>query len=182
MKRTYLFLGAIAILLFGTVFYFLRRNKTEPKVVLPSDESTKNTSNEVVYYIKSPSDEALQRLKSLESNTEVALTASENISKLSLVKISPENASLYHFENIENGEPFATLGLAKNEATAGQSVTVIVGGIVSGFQNLEVGQTYYAQNNGSISTLMPETGIIRSVGIAINQNDLFLDFSQKLVI
>jgi hypothetical protein len=74
-----------------------------------------------------------------------------------------------------SGYSFNTVGIAKNSATAGQTVSVINGGVSNVHSGLTTGDVYYANSDGSLTTTV---GNYR-VGLAISATEILLDSNRN---
>lgn len=134
----------------------------------------------ILYVPSTYNDSSLQsKISELESLTEIALTAGENIAFGKVVAI--QNGTVYLFDPTDEDMFNLPIGIAKMSAVSGNLIKVALSGRVSGFESLIPNKKYYSTSSGEITTLAPQTGSLRSVGIALNTKDLFIDFSQNIL-
>ncbi len=133
----------------------------------------------IMYVPSSTTDSSLQaKITELENLTEISLTAGENIGFGKVVGIQNGVAVLYDPTNEDMYN--LAIGIAKTSAVSGNLIRVALAGKISGFTGLQANKTYYATTAGGMSINDPESGMLRSVGIAISTTELLLDFSQKI--
>ena len=133
----------------------------------------------ILYVPTSSNDSSLQaKISELENLTEIALRAGENIGFGKVVAI--QNGTVCLFDPTDEDMYNLAIGIAKASAVSGNLIRVALAGKISGFTGLEPNKTYYATIAGGMSTNDPESGMLRSVGIAISPSDLLIDFSQKV--
>lgn len=133
----------------------------------------------ILYVPSTYNDSPLQsKISELENLTEIALTAGENIAFGKVVAI--QNGTVYLFDPTDEDMFNLPIGIAKMSAVSGSLIRVALAGKISGFTGLEPNKTYYATIAGGMSIDDPESGMLRSVGIAISSSELLIDFSQKI--
>lgn len=121
---------------------------------------------------------AKDELNSIKGTTETTVIANETIDKNKVVCFNNGLANLYQpANNAINDFP---IGIAKESVAQGQRLRVAIAGIVDDFTGIVVNTNYYASANGGITDVAPTSGMLRSVGFAIDADSLFLDFGQKV--
>lgn len=149
------------------------------EIVEPTEKNTTPVQPSILYVPTSSNDSSLQaKISELENLTEIALTAGENIGFGKVVAI--QNGTVYLFDQTDEDMYNLAIGIAKTSAVSGNLIRIALAGKISGFTGLEPNKTYYATTAGGMSTNESE-GIVRSVGVAISETDLLLDFSQKII-
>ncbi|MDI9872183.1 hypothetical protein [Flectobacillus roseus] len=144
-----------------------------------TDTNTVPAQASILYVPTSSNDSSLQaKISELENLTEIALTAGENIGFGKVVAI--QNGTVYLFDPTDEDMYNLAIGIAKTSAVSGNLIRVALAGKINGFTGLEPNQTYYATIAGGMSIDDPESGMLRSVGIAISSSELLIDFSQKI--
>lgn len=144
-----------------------------------TDTNTAPAQASILYVPTSSNDSTLQaKISELENLTEIALTAGENIGFGKVVAI--QNGTVYLFDPTDEDMYNLAIGIAKTSAVSGNLIRVALAGKISGFTGLEPNQTYYATIAGGMSIDDPESGMLRSVGIALSSSELLIDFSQKV--
>jgi len=144
-----------------------------------TDTNTAPVQPSILYVPTSSNDSSLQaKILELENLTEIALTAGENIGFGKVVAI--QNGTVYLFDPTDEDMYNLAIGIAKTSAVSGNLIRVALAGKISGFTGLEPNETYYATIAGGMSINDPESGMLRSVGIAISSSELLIDFSQKI--
>lgn len=133
----------------------------------------------ILYVPSTYNDSSLQsKISELENLTEIALTAGENIAFGKVVAI--QNGTVYLFDSTDEEMYNLAIGIAKTSAVSGNLIRVALAGKISGFTGLEPNKTYYATIAGGMSMDDPESGMLRSIGIALSSSELLIDFSQKI--
>lgn len=147
--------------------------------VAAKDNNTTPVQPSILYVPTSSNDSSLQaKISELENLTEIALTAGENIGFGKVVAI--QNGTVYLFDPTDEDMYNLAIGIAKTSAVSGNLIRIALAGKISGFTGLEPNKTYYATTAGGISVNDPQSGILRSVGIALSSSELLIDFSQKV--
>ena len=67
------------------------------------------------------------------------------------------------------------VGISNNSAITGDLVTIISEGEISGLSGLSVGLSVYVSTNGEITQIVPTTGFIQKIGIAISSNSILIN-------
>lgn len=107
------------------------------------------------------------------------VTAGENLSAGRLVVI--DNGSGFYFQPTDASHAGRTLGITKNAAITGGSVTVqFVGEVTDASFSAFSDAVLWAGNNGSIQTTIPATGTVQKVGHGIGSNTILIDFSTQI--
>ncbi len=91
--------------------------------------------------------------------------AGEDLVKGEAVYIKSADGKAYKATSINSRERANVLGLAKESATAGDGITVVVRGPLEGLTGLSVGIDYFLGVDGVISTTAPSGGGIYSTFI-----------------
>lgn len=120
--------------------------------------------------------------------------------KLKLLNLSDSFVYLKCYENIEIGKIVcihdgfvklydntnsifddSIIGVSANSAVPNELVKIIFSGIVDLFTGLTINFNYYASANGGITDVAPISGMLRSVGFAIDADSLVLNFNTKIL-
>lgn len=87
-----------------------------------------------------------------------------------------------HFDPIEANVGFV-LGISNNAAGIGDPVKVIMeGSMVSVGWGLTPNTVYYASSTGLLTTVVPITGVLQRVGVAVDANTLQIRFSEPIIL
>ena len=120
------------------------------------------------------------QLSELEGQTEIQVIANEAIQQNKVVCIYNGFAYIYQPTNDTiNDFP---IGIAKEAVTQGGKLRVAIAGRLDNFTGLVQNTKYYASANGGITSTVPTSGMLRSVGFAMDTDSLILDFGQKIII
>lgn len=123
---------------------------------------------------------AKDELNSIKGTTETTVIANETIEKNKVVCFNNGLANLYQpANNAINDFP---IGIAKETVTQGQRLRVAIAGRVDDFTGIVVNTNYYASANGGITNVAPTSGMLRSVGFAIDADSLILNFNTKIIL
>jgi len=74
------------------------------------------------------------------------------------------------------------IGITNQASLADQKVYVVSLGIITNMANLIQDEIYYADLNGTITNTPVMNGILQRIGIAIDANNLKLEFSEPLIL
>lgn len=75
----------------------------------------------------------------------------------------------------------AVVGMTRQAATAGNPVLVLTSGRVTGLVGLTPGANYFLGSAGAIATTPPASGLLQSVGVALDASTLVLQLGQPFV-
>jgi hypothetical protein len=80
-----------------------------------------------------------------------------------------------------NEDALEVVGVAANNASINQEVTIIVGGKAKGFKNLEAGKRYYLGTTTALTNEVPEDALKSiPVGIAFSQTEMIIQLGSDL--
>lgn len=88
--------------------------------------------------------------------------------------ISASNTNLTHAGKI--------IGITTGSALSGNPAIIQAVGELEGFYGLTVNSKVYLQSNGTISSIIPTTGFIQQVGIALTSTKILINLQPSLVI
>lgn len=74
------------------------------------------------------------------------------------------------------------IGISSEAVGVGELLTVQSAGELDGFTGLTSGAAVYLQTNGVVSSVIPSTGFIQQVGIALTTTKLLINIQPSLVI
>lgn len=114
----------------------------------------------------------------VQNSNVISVLAGENIPGERVVIIKDGKAYLYDVTNTLHLN--LPIGFAKTSVNANGAVSVNVTGKVITDQALVTNSKYYVGAGGAITTIAPVSNILQSVGFAISQSEILLDFSQKI--
>lgn len=110
------------------------------------------------------------------STTSVKLTAGENLAINDLVYQSKIDGKIYKASN-NNDDKVDVLGFVRKAALINNTVEVITSGVIKGFTALSVGNLYYLELSGAITSTAPSTNgtWIVPVGMAVSETELVIN-------
>ncbi|MGH9856801.1 MAG: hypothetical protein ACRD4B_03055, partial [Acidobacteriota bacterium] len=114
----------------------------------------------------------------IEGGITTTATAGEAIQAGDALYISAANTVMK--ADGTDADKAAVIGIAANDAAIDEEVTVIIGGKAKGFTSLNIGERYYVETNGSITTT-PPTGLVSpvSIGIAFSTTELLIQIAPE---
>lgn len=72
----------------------------------------------------------------------------------------------------------AARGMIRDSVSTGALVKVYPGGWVNGFSGLQIGAAYWLKNDGQISTVPPDSGILQSIGAPVTETIFLVEVSE----
>ena len=120
------------------------------------------------------------QLSELEGQTEIQVIANQQITTNQVVCIN--NGLAYVYDPFNPQLQDLAIGVAKQNASPNQWLKVAIAGKMTGFTGLVANSTYYASANGGITNVAPTSGMLRSVGFAMDNQNLKLEFNQKVLL
>jgi len=97
-------------------------------------------------------------------------TAGENISKGNVVYIGSDGN---YYQPTEYSKDYDIVGVAYNDAAEGDSLLIIVFGIINGFENLKTGKKYFLDKNLHLTTDTLKGKI--QYGIAVSETEILIE-------
>ncbi len=114
----------------------------------------------------------------LSLGVEGNIIAGETMGSPRIVMIKEGRAFLFDPSNEDNYE--RSVGINLNSVVAGTTASILRLGILK-TSGLTPQVFYYAGANGVLTTILPTTGIFLKVGLAIDDKNLFVDFSESII-
>ena len=112
----------------------------------------------------------------VEGAITITATAGEEIKAHDALYISSENTVKRADATFKDRS--TVIGIAASDTKKGSTVTIIIGGKVKGFKNLQAGKKYYLQTNAGITPTPPAgNSLTVPVGIAFSKEELLIQLS-----
>lgn len=88
-----------------------------------------------------------------------------------------------HFDPSDENNAGKVVGISKNSALVNENVTVVAEGVMTspGWGRI-ANSIYYAAANGTTTTTIPGSGILQSVGVAIDVSTMKISFSEPIIL
>jgi len=145
------------------------------------DESIKIVLEEVVEEIQiNFQDIFLKEIIIIEAANVLKVVAGEVLGGQRVVML--ENGVAFYYDPSDEKNVGKVIGITNQASIQGEQIDIVGFGVITNMGNLIPNQIYYAGLNGLISETPIASGIFQRIGIAIDANNLKIDFSEPLII
>ena len=93
-----------------------------------------------------------------------------------------DNSKVIYFDPTNENNAGKLVGITNQAALENELIEVVSFGVITNMSVLVPNSIYYARDNGNISTTPEPNGIFQRIGIAIDNNNLKIEFSEPLII
>ncbi|MFV8336428.1 hypothetical protein ACNQF7_10135 [Flavobacterium sp. RSP29] len=93
-----------------------------------------------------------------------------------------QDGKAFYYDPSDENNAGKLIGITNQAALEGEEIEVVGFGVITNMGNLIPNQIYYAGLNGDISINPMAIGICQRIGIAIDANNLKIEFSEPLII